>query len=475
MSEPAKAFPGASRAVVIGSGLTGLLAAQALSGFVSDVIVLERDYFPERPEPRRGLPQAHHGHLLYSGGVNAMEIILDNVTDRLLDAGARRIPLPTGMLAYSPQGWYRRWPATHFLLACSRDLIDFTVRELVAAEPNVHFLQGVTAVGLEGTAQRIRGVRVSDDGGDRILDADVVVDASGRGSRAPHWLRELGVGHVPERTIDIGLTYASRIYQAPAGCEEFPVVTVMADPLADGPGQSAAIVPLEGGRWLVSLAGTRGGEPTADPIRFEAFAGGLRHPLIGQLISPAVPLNDVVVTRSTGNRRRYFEKVKAWPDGFVVVGDAVATYNPVYGQGMSVGAKSVLAMLQQLCCGGALIDGFAQRAQRAVAKPVRTAWSLATTQDMLYTDAQGRASGRADRLRARYSSLLARAAVGSPHVTTALTDVMTLQSDVTTLVHPRMMLAALRKPQLPPLTTPPLTRSEQRLLTPPGGQRRPSI
>ncbi|MFJ4011041.1 hypothetical protein [Streptomyces sp. NPDC090026] len=140
MNEPAKALPGASRAVAIGSGLTGTLAAQALSGCVSDVIVLERDYLPERPEPRKGLPQARHGHhRFYSGGVNAMEIILDKVTDRLLDAGAHRIPLPTGMLAYFPQGWYRRWPATHFLIACSRDLVDFTVRELVAAETNIHF------------------------------------------------------------------------------------------------------------------------------------------------------------------------------------------------------------------------------------------------------------------------------------------------------------------------------------------------
>ncbi|MET7717263.1 pyridine nucleotide-disulfide oxidoreductase [Streptomyces sp. NPDC005407] len=475
MNEPARAFPGASRAVVIGGGLTGMLAAQALSGFVSDVIVLEHDYLPARPAPRKGLPQAHHGHLFYSGGVNAMEIIVNGVTDRLLRAGARRIPLPTGMLAYSPEGWYRRWPATHFLLACSRDLIDFTVRELVAAEPNIHILQGVTAVGLDGTERRVSGVRVSDGQDEGVLDAQVVVDTSGRGSRAPQWLRDLGVGPVPERTVDTGLAYASRIYQAPADSEEFPVVTVMADPLAHGPGQSAAIIPIEGGRWLVSLAGTRGGEPTDDPLRFEAFAGGLRHPLVGQLISPAVPLTDVVVTRSTGNRRRYFEKVKTWPEGFVAVGDTVATYNPVYGQGMSVAAKSVLAMLQELCCGGARIDGFAQRAQRAVAKPVHTAWSLATAQDVLYTGAGRQSSGRAARLRARYSSRLARAATGSHHVTTALTDVMTLQSDVTTLVRPYMMLAALRKPLLPPLTAPPLTRSERRLLTSPEIPGRQSV
>lgn len=449
-----------------------MLAAAALSGFVSDVVVVERDHLPAGPEPRTGLPQAQHGHLLYSGGATAMEILVEGVTERLLGAGARRIPLPTGMVAYSPQGWYRRWPETHFLLACSRDLIDWAVRDLVAAQENIHFVEGVTAVGLEGTRQRITGVRVTDDGRERVLEADIVVDASGRGSRAPRWLHALGVAAVPERTVDTGLAYASRLYKAPEGSENWPIVTVMADPLAAGPGQSAAIIPIEGGRWLVSLAGTRGGAPTDDPRRFEAFAGGLRHPLVGQLISPAEPLSDIVVTHSTVNRRRYFEKVRKWPEGFVAIGDTVATYNPVYGQGMSVAAKSVLAMLQELCCGGALIDGFAQRAQRAVAKPVTTAWAMATAQDVLYPGAKGQSSRRVDRLRVRYGSRLARAATGSHHVTTTLTDVMTLQSDLSALVRPGMLLASLRKPLVPPLTTPPLTPSERRLLTPPKVQGR---
>ncbi|TXS48869.1 NAD(P)/FAD-dependent oxidoreductase [Streptomyces sp. t39] len=469
MSDPLRTSRPASRntartAVVIGGGLAGMLAASALSAHADQVTVVERDSLPDGPHSRRSLPQAHHAHLLWSGGARAIESLLPGTTDRWLAAGARRIPLPTGLVSMSALGWFRRWPEMQFLIACSRDLLDWVVREQVVALPGVTVLQRTELLGLSGTAARVRGVRVrTEDGEERVLDADLVVDASGRGSRAPEWLRSLGVDEVTEEKVDSGLAYASRLFRAPAGAEHFPVVNVQADAREPRPGRTATIVPLEGGRWLVTLSGTRGGQPTGAADEFENFARSVRHPVVGELISHTEPLTDVVVNRSTVNRRRYYEKISGWPEGFLAVGDAVATYNPVYGHGMSVAAQGVVALRSALAGHGITAPGLARRVQQAVARPVSTAWDLATGQDILYPGAIGKASGPGADVLRRYVDRLMLTATGRPLVTKALFDVMTLSAPLSSLAKPEVALAVLRGPKLPPLPGPPLTAEELRI------------
>ncbi|MEU9283401.1 FAD-dependent monooxygenase [Streptomyces sp. NPDC048275] len=470
MNEPASAPRGAAaadrgtaprRAVVIGAGLAGLLAAAALHPH-ADVTVVERDVLPAGPEPRKGLPQARHAHLLWSGGARAMEDLLPGVTAAWLAAGARRIPLPTGLVTLSAQGWLRRWPEMEFMISCSRDLLDSVLREQVAKKDRVTILEGTELLGLEGDASRVTGVRVrTPEGEERVLDADLVVDASGRGSRSTAWLDALGVPQPPMDEVDSGLAYASRIFRAPTGTEDHPVVNVQPDPAQPVPAQSATIVPIEGGRWLVTLSGTRGGQPTGLVEEFEAFARGVRHPVVGELIAHAQPLTDVVLTRSTINRRRFFEKVRDWPEGFVALGDAVATYNPVYGHGMSVAAQGAVALREQVLEHGLTAPGLGRRVQRAVALPVTIAWELATGTDIRYPGAIGTEPGGAQKLLGRYVERLMRTAAGRPLVAQAFLKVITLSGPLTTLVKPEVVFAVLRGPRRPPLTEPPLTTEER--------------
>jgi 2-polyprenyl-6-methoxyphenol hydroxylase-like FAD-dependent oxidoreductase len=452
------------RAVVIGGGLAGMLATAVLAEYADEVTLVDRDTLPSGPEARKSLPQAHHAHLLWSGGARAMESLLPGVTGRWLAAGARRIPLPTGLVSMSAQGWFRRWPEMQFLIACSRDLLDWVVREEVVGRPGVTVLPGTELLGLEGNAGRVTGVRVrSEDGSELVLDADLVVDASGRGSRAPDWLRSLGVAAVHEAKVDSGLAYASRIFRAPEGTEEYPVVNVQADAREPRPGQTATIVPIEGRRWLVTLSGTRGGQPTNSAAEFEDFARGVRHPIVAELISNAEPLTDVVVSRSTVNRRRFYEKIADWPEGFVAIGDAVATYNPVYGHGMSVAAQGVLALRKELRAHSLTAPGLARRVQRAVAGPVGTAWDLATGQDILYPGAVGKEPGASATVLRSYVDRLMLTATGRPMITRALFDVMTLSAPTLSLLKPEIVLAVLRGPKLPQLPGPPLTDEELRV------------
>lgn len=449
------------RAVVVGAGLSGLLAAAALRDH-AEVTVVERDELPEGPEPRKGVPQARHAHLLWSGGARAMEELLPGVTEAWLAAGARRIPLPTGLVSLSAQGWIRRWPEMQFMIACSRDLLESVVRARLLAGPRVTVLERTEILGLAGDASRVTGVRVRmADGEERVLPADLVVDAAGRGSRGTAWLDALGVPPAPMEEVDSGLVYASRIFRAPEGTEEYPVVNVQPNAAEPVPGQSATLVPIEGGRWLVTLSGTRGGQPTGSAEEFEEFARTIRHPVVGELISRAEPLTDVVVTRSTINRRRFFEKVSAWPEGLVAIGDSVATYNPIYGHGMSVAAQGALALREKVAAYGITAPGLARRVQRAVAVPVALAWELATGTDIRYPEAIGKRPNAVQRLFGRYVERLMRTAVGRPLVFRAFLGVITLSEPAGALVRPEVVLAVLRGPVKQPLAGPPLTDHER--------------
>ncbi|MFE2526632.1 NAD(P)/FAD-dependent oxidoreductase [Streptomyces sp. NPDC059382] len=478
MSDPRNVRPGTigSRAIVIGGGLAGMLAAAALRRTVDEIWVVESDELPDGALPRKGLPQAGHVHLLWSGGVRAAETLLPGITDRWLEAGARRIPIPTGMVGYSNQGWFRRWRTeTHFLIACSRDLLDSVVRDDVLADRGVKVLRRTRVEGLVGSAGRVTGVTVRDpDGVEEVLEADFVVDAGGRGSRARHHLEQLGVATAAERTLDTGLVYASRVYRAPDGAEDFPVVNIQADAQASRPGQSAVILPIEGDRWLVTAAGTTGGRPTDKAEEFLPFTLGLRHPLIGDLISHLEPLSGVSINRSTRNQRRFFEKVDKWPDRFVVLGDAVAAFNPTYGHGMSVAAQGAVALQRLVSDRGITSPGLARRAQRAIAQPVSAAWSLALGQDVFYPTAEGGSPHAADRLLARYVGHLMRTSCGSFSMTKEFTDVTSLEKKPTHLLTPRALLAAALGPRHPPLAGPPLTPREREVVAAHGVKRKAS-
>ncbi|GAA1005870.1 pyridine nucleotide-disulfide oxidoreductase [Streptomyces sp. F-3] len=454
------------RAVVIGAGLAGMLAAAVLSDAVDEVVVLERDTLPERPEHRRGLPQGRHAHLLMAGGLAALEELIpgESIRRRLLAAGAREISLGRDMVVLTPEGWFRRWRHEGpTMLSCTRALLDWTVRSAVLARTGVE-IRKVQAVGLTGDARRVRGVRLAAPAGEEELDAHFVVDASGRGSRVVTWLRELGITGVRERTVDAGQVNATRLYRTPAGAEQFPLTMVQSDPYGGRPGRSGMVLPVENGQWMVSLAGTRGGEPPSDPEKFLRYALDLPSPIVGRLVSGAEPLTDVYVSRSTSNVRRYLERLPHWPEGFVALGDAIATFNPTYGQGMSVAAFHARLLGEELRRLGPDGPGLARRVQRGAAGPVTMAWTAAVGQDVWYPDVRGARPGLADRLVTAYSRRLTRTATGSYRAAAALWDVTSMRTGPGRLLRPDTLLAVLNGPLLPPLPAPPLTPDERKIL-----------
>ncbi|MBN0044761.1 FAD-dependent oxidoreductase [Streptomyces actuosus] len=467
MSEPASpsrtAAGGARTAVVLGGSHTGMLAARALAASADRVVVVERDVLPAGAEPRKGLPQARHAHMLWSGGVRAAEELLPGITSVLRGAGARRQPVTTDIVALSGQGWFRRWPESHHVVLAGRDLLDSVIRARVLADERIEVVERAEALGLTGTGAAVTGVRIRErDGGERTLEAGFVVDATGRGSRAARWLTGLGLPEPEVRVVDSGLVYASRLFLAPEPAREaFPIVNVQPDPRDGGPGRAGFLLPVEDGRWIVTLSGTRGGEPSSAEEDFVRFARDeLRHPLIGELIEQAEPLTDVSVTRTTVNRRHYYERMPAWPENFAVLGDALAALNPVYGHGLAVGAQSALLLRNVIRRHGWGVPGLARRVQAAVARPVAAGWDLAIGQDVFYPGATQDGPSLRDRLVAGYVDRLMLTATGNGRIARRVTDVTSLERGAGVLLTPSVLLAAVVGPLKPALPGPPLTSEE---------------
>ncbi|MBK3564465.1 NAD(P)/FAD-dependent oxidoreductase [Streptomyces sp. MBT62] len=462
MSEAPVSSP--TRIVIIGGSIAGMLAGAAVKDRVSSVEIIEAHELPDGPEPRTGVPQAAHIHFLHEGGANAIESLLPGTIDQLLAAGANRIPMTTNMVIYSPEGWYRRWRnSTHFMISASRDLTDSVVREQVSKDPQVRVRTNTKVVGLLGDHRKVTGVRVQIAGGTETeVHADLVIDASGRSTRIPQWLTGMGITGLAEKRIDSGLVYASRFYRAPVPTHNWPMIGVQAAPRLPQPGNAGGILPIEGNRWHVSLMGAPGGQPTRDADAFETFARTLRHPILADLLALAEPLTDVSVTHSTANRRNFYERLATWPEGLVALGDSVASFNPVYAQGIAVTAQGAVALRSLLVRG--LTPGLARRAQQAIARPVDTAWTLAIGSDIQFRTTTGASPNFADRLLQRYVSRLSRTATGSFHAATALTDVLAMKAAPTSLVTPRVLVTALAGPLRPQLDGPQFTPAERKLL-----------
>lgn len=455
-------------AVVLGAGMAGLLAARVLAGHFERVMVVERDRLPGRPGFRPGVPQSRHLHVLLGRGLECLEQLFPGFEADLVEAGA---PVVAGSesLWLNAAGWSRRYRSPIRLLGASRELVEWEARARVTALDNVRVLEGHEVVGLlaDGSRDAVTGVRLRPRG-DRAeaagpvteVAAELVVDASGRGSRAPQWLAALGYPPPTETRISSLLGYASRQYRIPPGFRaDWRMLLINAKP--PGNARTGALVPIEGGRWMVALIGAGRDHPPTDDAGFLEFARGLRSPLLYETIRDAEPVSPIFGFRNTDNRRRHFERLGRWPERFVVIGDASCTFNPIYAQGMTVTAMTAVA-LDRLLAGhrrrpGAGPAGRARRFQRQAAKASAGAWTMATTEDLRYPWTEGARPDLPTRVMHRYADRVLEVANGNPQVNTAFVNVVNLRRPPTSLFRPTVLLPVLARRRAPPLTDPPTT------------------
>jgi 2-polyprenyl-6-methoxyphenol hydroxylase-like FAD-dependent oxidoreductase len=445
-------MPRYDHAVVLGASMAGLVTAQALTSQFRQVTIVERDELPESPAPRPGVPQGRHLHALLPGGLAALDRLFDRYRDGLAAAGALPLGVPEEFAWLNPAGWVPRARARHRLLSASRDLIEWYTRTRLVESPAVTIHGGIQVCGLVPSAEG-RGVvgvelRAADsDGAPTTLGADLVVDATGRRSKAPDWLAALGYDRPAETRIDAGLAYATREYRRTDEDLGWKAAFVQARP--GGNGRMGIIFPIEGDRWIVTLQGVGGDAPPTTDEGFLDFARSMRSRVIHDAIHLAEPLTPAVAFANTANRRRHYERLARWPERFVVVGDSACAFNPVYGQGMSVAAQTAVALSEQLATHTLThrdLDGFARPMQRDVARCGRAAWMIATGDDLRLPTTKGAKANLAVRMQHRYLDRVLAAATTDVTVLDAMTDVFFLLARPESLFRPsivgRVLLAA---------------------------------
>ncbi|MET8944928.1 FAD-dependent monooxygenase [Streptomyces sp. NPDC004542] len=441
-----------TEAVVIGGGLAGLLAARVLSRHADKVTVIEGDVYPDGPDQRKGLPQGRQNHMLMAGGAEAIDQLLPGTLARLTAAGAHTLRMGRDILTLSSEGWFRTFADESYTVACSRPLIDHVIRSQVLSEGTVTVLESTKALGLAGTAEKVTGVRVERaDRFETVITGDLIVDASGSRSKSPQWIADLGLPQVKEEYVDAGLAYAGREYEAPVEApKDFPGVLIQTVPGTGQPGKGAAFMPQEDGRWIVSLIGTKGGQPPTVDEGFLEFARDVRDPVVADLIATARPLTEVRGSRGLANRRRYWHKLPV-PDGFLAIGDAVMVLSPNYATGMSMAAFSALALRTRLKTHG-LRPGLSRAVQDDIAKAGAGPWTMASTNDLFFPGVETNITVRGAAMQQSMSARYARTACADENVLRAVYEVSTLRGPQSRLMSPALLAAVLRGPGKPPLT-----------------------
>ncbi|MGH3673372.1 MAG: FAD-dependent oxidoreductase [Pseudonocardiaceae bacterium] len=394
------------QAVVLGASMAGLLAARVLTDSYRQVTVIDRDAMPEIGVHRRGVPQGRHHHALQPRGRAVLEELFPGLTAQALQVGAKSGDVLAHCRWLLSGSRLRQADIGLAGLIASRPLLEGQVRARVLALPGVRSLERTDIAGLTTTAgRRVTGVQVRDRDGDHDhLPANLVVDATGRGSRTPVWLAEWGYQPPAEDRVEIRLGYATRTYQLrPGALGRDGLILITGTPANSRMG---VLGPLEGGRHMVTLGGILGDYPPTDPAGFEDFAASLPFADISEALCGAQPVDDPVAFKFPASVRRRYERLRQFPEGLLVLGDAVCSFNPVFGQGMTVAANQALVLRRLLAHSARPAPG---PYFRAIAKTIDPPWDFTVGADLAFPGVPGTRTGRIRMTNVYLSRLLAAA------------------------------------------------------------------
>lgn len=435
--------PHRTHAVVLGAGMAGLAHAVPLSERFDHVTVVDRDTLPDGPDQRRGVPQGKHIHLLVPGGVVALERLLPGVVPEMAARGAHLIAAPEWRF-HMGGGRLDLRDADLRIVGATRPLIEGVVRDRVLSLEGVELIDGWSARELTTTEDRSRvtGVRLrceADPHATRTLGADLVVDTSGRASPSPRWLAGWGYQPPEEERLNVGVHYTTRLFRRdPAdlgGCRQ-----VLVD-IPPGGVRGGVALAVEGGRWLVTLVGMLGERPPADLTGFTDFAASLWVGDLEEVVRGATPVGEASHHAFPALSQHRYDRLPRLPEAYVVAGDAVCSFDPRFGQGMTVAIREALEL-------GAVLDrrgrGPVGKRVLSAARPiVQDAWDLATGSDLAHPGVVG-PRPPSWRLTNAYMERLLPVSHVDPVVARAFVRVIGMVDRPPRLMRPRILRRVLR-------------------------------
>ena len=367
-------------AAVIGGSVAGLLAARALSQRFERVLVYERDELSSEPRPRKGVPQARHAHVLLAAGAKALRGLLPGLFDDVAAHGGFSFDMGQDNNWFHFGSWKRRFACGVEVNVQSRDLLECVVRRQVLRAANVELCRA-SVVGVDWESGK---PCVEADG--RRDEFEFLVDASGRASRLPDWLEKAGFQRPREDSVRVDVTYTTACFR-PTRERDFRALLIYPNP--PGERRAGAILPIEGGSVLAGVFGWCGERAEPNDASVMAYARSLPQPEVSEFLEHAERISDFSSYHFREARLRHYEELAQFPACTVVLGDALCSVDPVFGQGMTVAALS--AQILEACANDASLDcaALADAFRGRVSDAWKTAWLLSTGEDFRYAEVTG--------------------------------------------------------------------------------------
>jgi 2-polyprenyl-6-methoxyphenol hydroxylase-like FAD-dependent oxidoreductase len=424
-------------AIVVGASMGGLLAGRALVDYYDEVTLVDRDALPLAYEPRKGVPQGRHTHGLLARGRDVLEQLFPGFTAEMVAEGAVTGDVAEAILWFNHGFYLCNAHSDLSGLAISRPMLEGGVRRRLLQFPNVRIRERCDALELvhDRDRNRVTGVEVAPrEGSKEMISSDLVVDASGRGSRSPSWLGAMGYAKPREEQIKVNIGYKTRLYRRRPEDLHGKMGAIIAACRPDW--RFGIVLAQEGERWTVSLGGYFGDEVPADDLGFIEFARNLPKPEVFDVIKDAEPLGPILPYQFSTNQRRYYEELARFPEGFVVSGDALCSFNPVYGQGMTVACTEAMKLRECLAKGS---EGIGRRFFRAAGRLIDIPWQIAVGSDLQHERVEGKRTAQV-RFVNWYIERLFRSANRDSVLATKFLEVANLMRAPSTLLSPAVAL-----------------------------------
>ncbi|MGE3074054.1 MAG: NAD(P)/FAD-dependent oxidoreductase [Dehalococcoidia bacterium] len=419
--------------------MAGLSATRALSNHFDRVTVIERDELPGDPMTRKGVPQGNHVHALLAGGYNVLKGYYPTMPEQMTEAGVAQGDITGDFLWYQYDHWKLRADCGLTAAFLSRPLLEYLVRKNTKALPNVTFLEGYDGEQpvYDRANRRVTGLDVKNraTGETQTLEADLVLDASGRGSQTPKWLESWGFARPEETEIKVDVGYATAIIERrPGDLWDAHGMIIATAPPKNLP-RGAGVISMERDRWVVTLAGGLGDHPPTDYEGWMQFAKTIPGNAVAPLLEGRELLREIMAYKYPANRRRHYHELTDFPAGYLVLGDGVCSFNPVYGQGMTVSLNEAKALDECLATGD---SGLWKRYFARTRAITDIPWLIAAGEDLRYPQVEGKRP-RGFALRAKYLERAHKAATKDPVVLKKFFEVANLVAPPSNMFQPAVV------------------------------------
>ncbi|WP_372654621.1 phosphatidylglycerol lysyltransferase domain-containing protein [Halobacteriovorax sp.] len=423
-------------ALVVGASFTGLLTAKVLSGFYKEVIILDKGGPAEGPTVRKSVPQMGQHHILLSRGRSILENILPGIDGELSQYGSELIDYVLDGRLFTEYGECPRFESNIMIRPTSRVLLDYRIRERVRSVKNINIIYNAkwNNLILNSDKSKVLGVKYLTNGEEKSLSADLIIDASGRNSSLIKTFEKNDISVADSKRVNPYVGYATCAYEIPESLTDFKLMEIAS--AAPSNPRAAGLWKIEGNKWLLALIGSNKEYPSADPDEFLEFARKLTHPHIYNIIKKSKPISDISLYRGPVNEWRQFSKMKNFPNQLLVLGDALATFNPLYGQGMSIALTEIL-LVQELLKDNVRTIG--KKHQLLINNKVKAAWPMAISEDLKWPLTDGSKITLHDKISIWYSELLLPLSTYNKRVVMTFLQIANLEKDPYALVSPSIL------------------------------------